>query len=166
MRLADTEAQALALPDKALVEALIKASREAVENYTGRQLCPATYELRGEMLPETVEIPKLPFVQITSVKYHTGTEEKTLDNTGYTVIEGATFPLVLIKVPEDAAQVWNGVKIQFTTGYTVVPESLKVAMKLFIGHFYENREEVTVGAMNPKNPVASEYLMNPYRVYR
>jgi uncharacterized phage protein (predicted DNA packaging) len=60
------------------------------------------------------------------------------------------------------------------TGYTVdeiveqrgnFPESLKSAMKLLIGHLYANRESTIIGVSVSELPMASEYLMNPYRNY-
>lgn len=165
LKLADTQAQADALPDADLIKGLVTASREVVENYTNRLLRQANYELSGDMLPGSVYIPKSPIVQTILVKYNSTTGEKTLDNTGY-VLEGESEPAKLhINRLHDAAPLANGAKIQFTAGYNEVPESLKAAMKLIIGHLYENREAVVIGASANEVPLASEYLMQPYRVY-
>lgn len=92
LRLADTLEQAEQLPDKALIEGLVLAATECVENYTGKPIA---------------------------------------DYAG------------------------------------AVPQSLKQAGLLLIGHLYANRESVVIGTASFANelPLASEYLMHPYRVY-
>src|SRR5687768_1298926 len=46
---------------------LIGAATEYVQNYTNRQLMPATYELTVETLPATIPLSYPPFVEITTV---------------------------------------------------------------------------------------------------
>lgn len=186
LKLADTQVQADGLEDKALVQALIQATREAVENYTNRQLMEATYELVCDDL-ENVTLPKAPFKAIVSIHYTNNQDVLTLlPAANYTVLDGGEPAVILVKKPSDYKKTLNGVKIRFTAGYVkeetttdnlgnttttkvpIVPESLKAAMKLLIGHLYENREEVTIGTVSYAKalPKSSEYLMNPYRVFQ
>lgn len=44
-----------------------------------------------------------------------------------------------------------------------VPEDIKHAMLLMLGHFYENRESVVVGASVEELPMAVEHLLRPHR---
>jgi uncharacterized phiE125 gp8 family phage protein len=58
----------------------------------------------------------------------------------------------------------NAVIIRYTCGYTQasdVPANIKMAMLLMIGEMYEKRVDSV-----HRLPTASEYLMNPYRVFR
>jgi uncharacterized phiE125 gp8 family phage protein len=148
------------------ISALITAAREMVENYTNRQLMPATYEGIADALVHFT-LPKAPFQELVSIQYMTTGDVLTpLAADNYTFLEGGEPAVILVKRPADYKEVENGVKITFTAGYTAVPESLKAAMKLLIGHLYENREEVTVAVAAHQLPKASEYLMNPYRVFQ
>jgi uncharacterized phiE125 gp8 family phage protein len=152
--------------EDALITALIQATREAVENYTNRQLMPATYEGIADKL-EPFSLPKAPFSELLSIEYTASNGQLTpLSAEDYTVLEGGVPAVLLVKKPADYAETLNGVRITFTAGYTNVPESLKAAMKLLIGHLYENREETIIGVQSNQLPKASEYLMGPYRVFQ
>ena len=61
----------------------------------------------------------------------------------------------------------NSVQVQFVTGYgpsdTDVPENIQGALKLLLGHFYENREEVVTDARVAaiQMPIGVDALMRP-----
>jgi hypothetical protein len=46
-----------------------------------------------------------------------------------------------------------------------MPAAIKQALKLLIGHWYENRETVITGTISTALPFAAEALLAPYRVY-
>lgn len=46
--------------------------------------------------------------------------------------------------------------------YGVIPKAIKSAMKLIIGHLFEHREDVVVGASTEDLPMNSVYLLEPY----
>jgi uncharacterized phiE125 gp8 family phage protein len=46
--------------------------------------------------------------------------------------------------------------------YGVIPKAIKSAMKLIIGHLFEHREDVVVGASVADLPMNSTYLLEPY----
>jgi hypothetical protein len=65
----------------------------------------------------------------------------------------------------------SSVRIRYTAGYRSggpdslkIPEEIKQALKLLIGHFYENRESVVVGTVANKVPFSAEALLYPFRV--
>ena len=65
----------------------------------------------------------------------------------------------------------SSVRIRYTAGYKTggpdclkIPEEIKQALKLLIGHFYENRESVVVGTVANKVPFSVEALLYPFRV--
>ncbi len=45
----------------------------------------------------------------------------------------------------------------------VVNDLIRAAILLTIGHLYANREDVVVGASVAQLPMASQYLLQPYR---
>ena len=60
----------------------------------------------------------------------------------------------------------QAITVRAVMGYasaSAVPYPLKQAMKLLIGHWYENREAVVVGQVPMEVPLAAEALISPYR---
>jgi uncharacterized phiE125 gp8 family phage protein len=152
--------------EDAYISALITAAREMVENYTNRQLMEATFEGICDDLGD-ITLPKPPFRELISIQYTTsGDVLATLAAENHTYLEGSEPAVVKVKKPQDYKEAENGVKVTFKAGYTTVPASLKAAMQLLVGHLYENREEVTMAVTANQLPKASEYLMNPYRVFQ
>ncbi len=47
----------------------------------------------------------------------------------------------------------------------VLNDSIRAAMLLMVGHWYENREAVIVGSISSELPLAVECLLHPYREY-
>jgi len=61
----------------------------------------------------------------------------------------------------------NPIAIDFVCGYqsTAVPQSVKNAMLLMVGHWFENREDSIVGQTIVEIPQGAESLLSPYKVY-
>ena len=65
----------------------------------------------------------------------------------------------------------NPISVEFVCGYTTganVPDPIKLAIKMQIAHYYENREAVTVlgaGQGFHVTPQAVLSLLTPYRVF-
>jgi hypothetical protein len=48
-------------------------------------------------------------------------------------------------------------------GGTTLPRGLKHAMLILIGHFYQNREPVSIGVSVNEIPMTYQYLINPWK---
>ncbi|MBA7592232.1 hypothetical protein ES708_34410 [subsurface metagenome] len=69
----------------------------------------------------------------------------------------------------------GAIRIKYKAGYIfgegvipahlIIPEPIKQALKLIIGHLYENREEVLVGKTAIRIPLSAESLLGPYRIF-
>lgn len=83
-------------------------------------------------------------------------------DTGEWVIDeayGVTWPSVQMQI--------GAIKVQYIAGYgaaVAVPEPIKIAMLMLIGHWYNNREAVSEVSM-AEVPFAVEALLFPYRVF-
>ena len=71
------------------------------------------------------------------------------------------------KLLSGVEQLANAVVATYVSGYgsssSDVPMSIRQAILILIGHFFENRQEVVFGS--PKvMPKASEWLLEPYRI--
>lgn len=159
------------LPQAAYLDGLIMAARTFVEDVTTRQLLTATWEARLDWFPGVVKLKKCPVRAVSSITYFdTANVQRTLPITTYQV-DVQSEPARIIPVYN---QIWpytysrlQAVTVTFTAGYgdtiDTVPASLKHAMLLLIGHWYEHREAVNVGNIGTPFPFAVEALMTPYR---
>jgi hypothetical protein len=58
---------------------------------------------------------------------------------------------------------YSNITATYQAGYTTTPPELDQAMLLLIGHWFENREGVVVGATNETLEYAIEALAGPFR---
>ena len=144
--------------DDTLITTLIGDAREYCERIDWRAYLTQTYDLYLDEFPASGEIrfPRPPLQSVTSVKY---TDENgvvaTLASSTY-IVDTISEPARLVlksnqSWPTVTLQQVNGVVVRFVAGWTQasdVPRSIKRAMLLLIGHWYENREETTVGAVS------------------
>jgi uncharacterized phiE125 gp8 family phage protein len=96
-----------------------------------------------------------PVSSIVSVKYADPTGAvQTLDPSIY-ALDAYSRPARLVPAlnkmwPVTAQGMVNAVNVQFITGFgaadTNIPSDIKAALKMLLGHFYENREEVVTDA--------------------
>lgn len=140
--------------DDALIAIWIKAAREYCEGFTNRALATQTIEAYYNGFPSFlnhIELPKPPLQSVTSVKYkdYAGVETTLAVTTQYLVDTDSSFGRIVL--PYGVA--WpcfipypvNPVTIRFIAGYyasNLIPESIRQAMLLLIGHWSANREAV------------------------
>lgn len=118
-------------------------------------------------------VPKTPVISVNSIKYTDSTGLITTWDSGEYLVDSDSEPCRI--VPKIAggwpsfipAQI-NSVRINFTCGYAegTLPQSIVQAIKLIIGHLYENREAVNIGWKAREMPFGAKFLLAPYRIYR
>lgn len=158
--------------DDDLIFGLITAARVHLENDTRRALVSQTWDYYFDSFPrEEFSLPKTPLQSVTSIKYldSSGTEQ-TLSSSYYGVDSYSEPGEVFLKY----SYVWpttyyqeNAIYVRFVAGYSAVsaiPEPLKLAIKLLVGHWYENRNAANVVNMS-EIPMGYEALVSPYRVH-
>lgn len=161
----------------ALIDSLIVAARQHAEDVeTRRQFITATWDYQLDTWPDKSEIriPRPPLQSVTSVKYY-GTDgtEYTMPTTDYIVdtkSEPGRIVLAYGKTwPSTTLRPVAGIVIRFVAGYgdtaASVPDAIKAALKLHIGHLYEQREAVNVGNVVTELPLAYGALLDGYRVW-
>ena len=154
--------------DDTLIAILIQAARETVEQHTNRSLITQTRTIKMDRFPfsDTISLPNAPLSSVTSVKYYDTSEvQQTLSNTLYWVDSTSNIPRIIIKDSWPSIyDMPNAVEIVYITGYGAagsnVPQPLKQAMLLIIGHLYENREQV--GDIKHELPFGADLLIAPY----
>ena len=80
-----------------------------------------------------------------------------------TSVRGRIVPAYGLSWPDTRSQN-NAVTVRLRAGYTIVPQPIKMAMLMLIGHLYENRETTISGTIISNTPLATDTLLNPYRV--
>jgi len=152
--------------DDALIAALIRAARAAVEARTGRALMTRGFRLALDAWPDdgVVRVPIAPLAAIGEVA--------VADPAGdFVPVDGAAADLaggrVYFKAPRPRPGVpVAGIRIEGTAGYGAdpedVPEALRLAVRLLVEDWYERRG----GEGRRDMPPAVLTLIEPFREVR
>ncbi len=158
--------------DDSLIRSYIKAATDNAQAITRRQFINGVYELRLNAFPPVIKLPRPPLWYVNSIKYFDSDDvEQTLDPAEYTVDEYSTIGQI---VPSPTGS-WPGIgqqiptiTIEYIAGYgddrDSVPEDIKSAIKLIVGHLYEHRETVLVGVSGSIIPRGADDLLAPHRI--
>lgn len=159
---------------------LIVDARARVEDVTGRQLLEAEYRLDRPGWPSDgfIELPRPPCLEVPSVKYIAADGTlTTLAPSQYLVTApsgpyaraGRITPAYGVTWPSVQPQA-NAVQVTFLAGYGTtradVPGTIKRAMKLIAGTYYEQRENDVLEKNTTALPVLSlrvKTILAPYR---
>lgn len=152
------------------VAAMIAAARAKCEGRLERALITQTWtiDLDGFWSGD-LELPYPPLQSVSSIVYwndETGTTD-TVASTVYEVDTASEPGRVRLKPgqdwPSDLYGKTNAVRITFVAGYgstyASVPDGIKQAMRLLVGHYDQNREGVVVGSTATELPEAVETLL-------
>lgn len=165
-------------PDDSLIQALITASRQWCENYLRRALAPQMVEVILDCFPANeIQLPFSPILDIVSLTYiDPNGDQQTLDPALYVLDNeqepGWVLPVINTVWPT-TYEVINAVRVRYNVGYTIpsdspsiqpFPSTIRSAMLLLIGHWYENREAVIIGTIQSPLSFAVESLLLPYRL--
>ncbi|MGH6866301.1 MAG: head-tail connector protein [Methyloceanibacter sp.] len=136
-----------------LIETLIAAATEHVQNMTGRQLEVATYLLTLRCFPHDclIRLPRSPVVEVESVKYQNsdGILQTLVADTDY-LVDAAAEPATVEPVTALPAtgEYPDSVQVQFVAGYeptadsppvSTVPKRARVAIMALMTHWHEHR---------------------------
>ena len=162
--------------DDSLTTRLIVAARKHVEVFLQRALISQTLEwtLDYGFGCRVLELPRPPLLSVTHIKYVDDAGAlQTLDPSKYGVFgvgqeePGRVAPVYDEIWPTVRCQL-EAVQIRFVAGYAdaaSVPEDIKAALLLLIGHFYAHREENHDFQLH-ELPLGVLRLLTPHRVTR
>lgn len=148
-----------------LLDILIQASREDIENMTGRSLITQQREIKLDYFPctDSILISNGPVQSVEAVKYFDYDDaEQTLDEDLYWVDTHSNIARIVIKNSWPTTKTRpNAVTVEYTAGYgdtaASVPAPLRSACLIGVAWKYENRDQVV-----PSDLVDS--LIGPYVV--
>jgi len=146
---------------------LITAARTYCENYCERSFISQTWVAYLENFSWDIELERGEVISVTTVEYYNDSDvlttvSSTLYNVSGRIIRPIdSWPSVNTDWPE-------AVVITFITGYGAteadVPEAINQAIKIMIGSWFENRQEVMVGTVPRAVPFAAHALLDQYKL--
>jgi len=169
------------------LKGLRAASVEMAQNITGRKLMIQKWTVYLDNWPSGNEL-ELPFTPLASSGSVAGTSSipttgiyytdstngsTTLGSTAWSYDAVSEPPRIVLgndeSWPTDILHHNNPIQIRGTYGYSAsseIPRSIKHAMLLMIGHWYENRENTIIGAGQVVHeiPLGAKSLLEMYRV--
>ena len=168
-----------AFEDDYTINSLVKCARQYVEIVTGLALITQTWDQYLQDWPCNGEIilRRSPLISVASVNVKdTAGTETAVASTVYIVDANQDPP----RIVEAYGQTWpsttlypaSPIRIRFTAGHGAtaasVPEPLRAAMLLLIGHWFKFREAVLAGNMerlSQELPIGVAHLRANYRMY-
>ncbi|OJF95895.1 head-tail connector protein [Pararhizobium antarcticum] len=152
-----------------LIEALIRAVRQYLEQTTGLVLISRTFRLYRDDWPEGAVIPiaKSPVQSIDLVTIYDAAGLPQDVALADAVLDGQSRParLLLATRPLIGREI-NGIEIDFTAGFgeagTDIPDTLKRAMLLHVALLYECRGAVSPDSQPAAVPVGYDRLIAPF----
>ena len=154
------------------IDSLVKAARVYCEKYTNRSFINTTWELQIDEFPasdlDSILLLNSPVSSITSLKYiDDDGNEQTWSSANYQLDEtrepARLMPVVDVSYPSTQSDTFKAVQVRYVAGYgataSSVPEGLRSAMLLLIGHMYDVRIMTQVGSYS-----TVDMLLNPYKV--
>lgn len=149
-----------------LITALIGTAVVTVENMTGHHFGSAVFYLYADAW-HSQAFTFAPVKSITAVEYYDQTNTLTaLPAANYWAdLDSSPQRITFSAPPPIYSDRHQGVRITANVGHTAIPAPLLTACLLLVGHYYENRQQVTTGATPTTVPMAVETLCNTYRVW-
>lgn len=158
--------------DDELIEALVNGATQHLEKILGMALVVQNWRQDFSEFSDCMRLPLRPVDPASVVITYRDEDdaEQTLATSVYSVIgddhgyfvelnDGETWPATFTR--------FDAVSVLFDAGLDVadVPDSLKAAVKLLLGAWYENREQTAIGVSVAALPhsVAVDALIAPYR---
>lgn len=161
--------------DDTLVEGRIQTAREFVEGFTSRALITQTWKRELDDWPcaDEIALPRPPLVSVASVMYvDSAGVSSTFAATNYDVDKVSEPGRIVLGYgkswPTATLRPMSPIAVTYVAGYgaaAAVPQWVKQAMLLLVGHWYENREATITGAGVLSNavPFAVESLLLMHR---
>ena len=148
--------------DSLLTDYIASATEYCEDQVPGaRSFMSQTWDWKIHFFPgDSFEVPRPPLQSLTHIKYYatnSSTGTTTLSSTNYLVHIPTNMPGQIELHPEVGA--WpsvadraDAVQVRLISGWTIAPNQVKQAVKLLVGHWYSNREDILVGTISSNIP--------------
>ena len=157
----------------ALLQGLIRAAREDLERATGMALINQTWRLALDAWPSQgcALLSVHPVREVLSVTaFGTEGEASLVDPADYQLDTLSRPARLHFETRPEPLRIFNGIEIDFSAGYgeagTDVPDLLKRAILLLVGHWYEFRAHFEPAEQPVSYPAAYDRIVASYRSRR
>ena len=145
---------------------IISGVRNAVENYLERTLITSTWKAEFDAFETEMRLPMKPIKSIESLKYYDDDNiQQTLSAALYEFDETGRLRSTATNVWPSTYDRYNAIEVNYTAGdlsLGKLPEDLRLALRLLVGHFEKNRENTNF-AQALTIPFDFKALLAPYR---
>jgi uncharacterized phiE125 gp8 family phage protein len=158
--------------DDILIDSLINAAVDSLEKYSNRVFISRT--IKGEFDNACLskferwpylELRRSPLVSVTNVQVTSGGVQSAFTDFSIKNLSGFSRLLITDTMTFDT-DIAYAIEVNFVAGYGDigdVPETIKNAIKLLVGFWYENRGDVAPDGKQGI-PIEVQSIMNQYRV--
>ena len=152
--------------EDALIDGLIRAARQAVEQMTGLVLAKRGFRLALDPVPSDgwIEIERRPLGPITSIAAYGADAAPQAFDVSQSVVERALGIEAIRLSPAVRFASINGVEVDFTAGFAAgeAPENLLLALKTIVAASYEFRASVGLSQQPAIMPPLARTLIAPF----
>lgn len=162
--------------EEPLIVALITTARLTIEHLAGLALISQRWAVLLDSWPETpaIELPVAPVASIDALRVYDEAGGASLIAADQYFADLASRPARLVRSDVSAwpapGRVANGIEIELTAGFGAlpvdVPETLRWAVLMLVGHWFENRAAVGADSQLRHMPLAVHAVLAPYRRVR
>jgi uncharacterized phiE125 gp8 family phage protein len=143
---------------------LIARAKAWVERYIAQPIAVSTVVDTFLEFGDYLLLTRGPFAELTTIAYVDSEGEDAeidIEATPPRVQDGRIYPPT---TGWPAITTYSTITVTYTAGFETTPPEIDQAMLLLIGHWYQNREGVVVGATNETLEYAIEALAGPFRL--
>lgn len=157
-----------------LITALIVAARSYLDGHSGilgRAIVSQAWRQDFSGFHDRMRLPVGNLISVSAITYYDNDNAtQTLSADIYTTFSDSIGPYVTLKPDQTWPSTYtrpDAVRVAWTAGYGAtaasVPEAIRQAMLLMIGHWYANRETVNIGNITSEIPFTTAALLAPFR---
>ena len=162
--------------EEPLIVALTTTARLTIEHLAGLALVTQRWAVLLDAWPEAraIELPVAPVASVDVLRvYDEADQASVVDAAEYFADLASRPPRLVRRSPQPwpaPGRIANGIEFELTAGFGAtlldVPETLRWAVLMLVGHWFENRAAVEADTQLRHVPLAVQAVLGPYRRVR
>lgn len=158
--------------DDTLLDSYATAAQDTLQRLCRRSLMEQTITLKLDTFPSAgIELPRPPALSVTSIQYVDTDGNTQTWSSGDYMVDVSSEPARVVPAygesyPDVRTETPNSVTVVYQAGHEAVGDvndTIRLAFKLLVGHYYENREATTYTKFHDL-PLGLQMLMAAYEM--